>query len=147
MSSTQTRQDRNLVLQRQHQEQARNLLAAVGTDFSSISVGDAQHELVSVPTELAAVIHEVVAAMASGSPLSIARLPEELTTTVAAEQLGMSRPTLMQLIKAGEIDAHKVGSHHRLKSSDVVEFKRRRLQRQRDAFARLRTLDEDLDQF
>lgn len=145
--SVETRQDRNVVLRRWHQEQAQNLLSAVGSDFDSISIGGAQHELVSVPTELATVIRDVVAAMAAGTPVSIARLPEELTTTVAAEQLGVSRPTLMQLIKTGEIDAHKVGSHHRLKSSDVIEFKKRRLQRQRDAFAQLRALDEELDQF
>lgn len=98
-----------------------------------------------MPIDLARIIRNVVLAMASGDRISIATtLPEELTTTVAASQLGVSRPTLMKMIGNGEIASHKVGSHHRLLAA-VEEYKRRRLQRQREAFDKLRGLDELLE--
>ncbi|MBD0024227.1 MULTISPECIES: excisionase family DNA-binding protein [Gordonia] len=100
-----------------------------------------------MPIDLARIIRNVVLAMASGDRISIATLPEELTTTVAASQLGVSRPTLMKMIGNGEIASHKVGSHHRLLAADVEEYKRRRLQRQREAFDKLRGLDELLEEY
>lgn len=100
-----------------------------------------------MPQELAAIIGRVLEVMASGGTVMVGSLPEELTTTVAAEQLGISRPTLMKLIRHDEIPAHKVGIHHRVKSADVLAFKRGRIQRQRQALEKLRVLEEELDAF
>lgn len=80
-----------------------------------------------LPADLAAIISRVVEVMANGGTITIGSLPEELSTNVAAEQLGVSRPTLMKMIHAGEIPAHKVGTHHRLKATDVLAAKRARL--------------------
>jgi excisionase family DNA binding protein len=100
---------------------------------------------VSVPSELSTVLRKVVEVLASGGTVTIGSLPEDLTTTVAAEQLGISRPTLMKMIRAGDIPAHKVGSHTRLKSADVLGFRRARLEAQRKAFDELRALEAELD--
>lgn len=53
------------------------------------------------------------------------RLPEELTSTQAVERFGMSRPTLKKKISKGMIPAHKVGTHTRLSTRDVLEHLRR----------------------
>jgi excisionase family DNA binding protein len=98
-----------------------------------------------LPPELAGILATVVEVMARGGTVTIGSLPEELTTTVAAEQLGISRPTLMKLIRADQIPAHTVGSHHRLKLNDVLAFKRARLAEQRRAFDELRELEDELD--
>lgn len=100
-----------------------------------------------LPADLASIISKVVHVMANGGTITIGSLPEELSTTVAAEQLGVSRPTLMRMVHAGEIPAHKVGSHHRLKATDVLATKRSRLDRQRRAFDELRALEDELEQF
>lgn len=50
----------------------------------------------------------------------------------------------MKLIAAGEISSHKVGSHARVKTADVVAFRKLRLERQRAAFEEFRALDEEL---
>ena len=63
----------------------------------------------------------------------------------AAEQLGISRPTLMKLIRDGELPAHKVGTHHRVKTADVLAHRRARLERQRSALDELRALEDELD--
>ncbi|MDR2566903.1 MAG: excisionase family DNA-binding protein [Bifidobacteriaceae bacterium] len=101
----------------------------------------------ALPRELAKLLQAVLGAIASGKALAIHSLPEELTTTVAAEQLGVSRPTLMRMIRDGEIPARMEGSHHRLKTADVLEAKREGLARRRRAFEELRDLEDELDQF
>jgi excisionase family DNA binding protein len=84
--------------------------------------------------------------VAGGATVSIGALPEELTTTVAAKQLGVSRPTLMRMIQGGEIESRLAGTHHRVRTADVLAVKRARLERQRKAFDELRELEDQLDQ-
>ena len=48
----------------------------------------------------------------------------------------------MKLVAAGELPSHEVGSHTRIKSAHVREFKRARLERQRKAFAELLELED-----
>jgi excisionase family DNA binding protein len=99
---------------------------------------------VEVPAELSMLLREVLRRVAQGGSVTLQSLPSELTTTVAAAELGVSRPTLMRMIRDGEIPAHKVGTHHRLKLADVQAFGRARLQRQRAAFEELRQLEDEL---
>ena len=99
---------------------------------------------VSLPTELEGLVNRVLTAVARGERITVGTLPDELTTSVAATQLGISRPTLMKLIAAGKIPSHKVGSHTRVKTGDVAAFRKARIERQRMAFEELRALDEEL---
>jgi len=48
------------------------------------------------------------------------------STTEAAAMLGVSRPTLMKLIEAGEIEAEMVGTHHRIPAEEIVAYQRAR---------------------
>lgn len=50
----------------------------------------------------------------------------------------------MALVRAGEIPAHKVGSHHRLRASDVFAYRAARRDRERAALDALRELDDSL---
>jgi excisionase family DNA binding protein len=72
-------------------------------------------------------------------------LPDELTSTIAASMLGVSRSTLMKLHNEGEIDSRRVGSHHRFRTDEVLGLLERRRKTQRRAFDALRELDEMLD--
>jgi len=51
---------------------------------------------------------------------------ELYSTTEAAAMLGVSRPTLMKLIEAGEIEAEMVGTHHRIPAEEIVGYQRAR---------------------
>jgi excisionase family DNA binding protein len=135
--------DRNVVVDRNQRELASELHTALFGHPERLLVAEPEQSR-PLPPALANVIAQVVEAMASGGTVTIGSLPDELSTTVAAKQLGISRPTLMKMIRNGEIPAHKVGSHHRLKSADVLAFKRERLAAQRRALADLNELlDED----
>ncbi len=99
---------------------------------------------IALPTDLARFISNVLNGVARG-PVSVQALPDDLTTTTAAEMLAVSRPTLMKWVRSEELASHKVGSHTRLKTQDVLEF-RTRLRSQREAaFDALRAWDEQFD--
>ncbi|KMM45065.1 hypothetical protein CWIS_12875 [Cellulomonas sp. A375-1] len=96
-----------------------------------------------LPRETGRLLQEVLRSVATGSTITITTTPREVTTSAAAAMLGISRPTLMKLIKDGSIPAHKVGTHTRLLSADVLEAKRARRARERAAFAALLELEDD----
>lgn len=144
--TTQVPDERTTLITRpQERRQAHDLLEQVGGRVETLTIEVASHKA-SVPRELAGIIGRVLEVMARGGTVLIGSLPEQLTTTIAAEQLGVSRPTLMRMIRDGEIPAHKVGTHHRLKAADVLAFKRARLERQRQALEELHALEDELDQ-
>lgn len=141
-------QSRSVVLARpKEQRQAHALLEQLDGRTDELVVENRDHRKASIPRELADIISRVLETMATGGTVTIGALPEELTTTVAAEELGISRTTLMKMIGRDKIAAHKVGSHHRLKAVDVLAFKKARLERQRQALADLRDLEDEFDAF
>ncbi|HEU0302131.1 MAG TPA: helix-turn-helix domain-containing protein [Longimicrobium sp.] len=56
---------------------------------------------------------------------TIADGEEEVTTSKAARILGMSRPTLIDLLEKGEIPYRLVGTHRRVPVLDLLTFKMR----------------------
>lgn len=70
------------------------------------------------------VIQHVLHALANGQSIDVQVVPHDLTTTVAAQRIGVSRPTLMKAIRAGELPAHKVGSHFRIRTEDADAFRK-----------------------
>lgn len=92
---------------------------------------------VTIPAELSDLLERVMRGVVSGRPVRVEPLPDQLTTTQAAQLLGISRPTLMKRIRDGEFVATKVGTHHRLSTRDVIAARVRAEQRERRAAARL----------
>lgn len=89
---------------------------------------------------LGGILLAVVESLAREETIIVRSLPDELTTTAAASMLGVSRPTLMQLIRDGHIRSHKKGAHHRLKLTDVVAYLKGKRDKQRAAYDQLREL-------
>ena len=59
---------------------------------------------------------------------------EMYTTTESASMLGISRASLMKLIESGEIDAVKVGTHHRVPADGLLAYQlARQVSRERAA--------------
>ncbi|WP_229794931.1 helix-turn-helix domain-containing protein [Saccharothrix coeruleofusca] len=145
MSTVVATADRDVLLaDERDQQQARalmSLLSPGGARFTAVS--DGQGAEVPVPDELSAIIAQVVRAVARGHAVTVSAMPEELTTTAAAKLLGISRPTLMRKINAGEIPSHKVGTHTRLRTVDVLRERDARRRRQLAAFNELRDLEDD----
>ena len=73
-------------------------------------------------------IEQFVTMMAGSEAVQLVPLDREMTTQGAAEFLGISRPSLIKLVEAGEIPCLKPtpgGRHRRLRLKDVVAFRDR----------------------
>lgn len=125
----------------QAQEVVQQLAAASGQRPLGLTAGGSD-QVIDVPRELSAIVAQALQIIAAGGTVTIGSMPEELTTSTAAEQLGISRPTLMKLIERGEIPAHKVGTHTRIRTNDLTEFRQARQARRRAAFNELRDMGD-----
>ncbi|WP_067841136.1 helix-turn-helix domain-containing protein [Nocardia lijiangensis] len=126
-------------------EQARNVREWLGgKESAAVTVETGPNRHLTMPPELADLVLQLVDLVGRGCTVTIGSIPNEVTTTVAAGMLGMSRPSLMKLVREGKIPAHKVGSHTRLYSKDVLAVRRAQLESQSKAFDELRALEEEL---
>jgi excisionase family DNA binding protein len=103
-------------------------------DGTEVELGDSLSQLVA----------HVIEGAANRGSISVRTMPEEVSTTVAAQELGISRPTLMKMVRAGELPSHAVGSHTRLRYSDVREAAARINSLKNDAFTRLLNTSDSL---
>lgn len=89
---------------------------------------------VQVPASVFSALQHVAELLAQGSDVSVSAVTPELSTSEAARLLGVSRPTLVQLLTSDQIPHRKVGTHHRIKVADVVEYQQRQLAGRRAAY-------------
>lgn len=124
-------------------------LRAQASDFVRDTQGPGVHGLalvtddatVGLTPDLSALLLQVLKGLARG-PVSVTALPDELTTTVAAELIGVSRPTLMKLVRDGTLPSRQAGTHTRLQTGDVLALRKTRARERREAFAALLEFDE-----
>jgi excisionase family DNA binding protein len=124
---------------------ARDLEAKLRSSPSSqvglvFNVAGEEHVLLErAATFFRALIHEV----AKGHPVGLIDLDGELSTTEAAELLGVSRPTLVGLLKQDVIPHRMVGTHRRVPHAALLEYKQRHgPAARRSSEERLRATDE-----
>lgn len=98
---------------------------------------------VDLPKDVSVIVTTVLESLSKGSRVVISTTPKELRTTAAAEMLGISRPTLLKLVREGELPSHKVGAHHRFLLNDVLEYRDKQQEIKRKHFLAVRgSLDE-----
>lgn len=134
-----------LVADEETLERAAEVTSTVASSgIAEVSVKTVTGEVVQLDPHLSDFVFNILACLGNGS-VTITGFPEEVTTTIAAEMLGVSRPTLMKRIAAGEISGRKVGSHTRLRTDDVLRLRERENIKREQAFAELRKIDEEFD--
>jgi excisionase family DNA binding protein len=96
------------------------------------------------PLELpAAVCRALLAAveiLSRGDAIAIGAVHHKLTTTEAADLLGVSRQYLIRLIDRGDLPHELVGRHRRLRLGDVLAYKSRRAIERQKALSELTRL-------
>jgi excisionase family DNA binding protein len=97
-----------------------------------------------VPHDVVELLARILAHMAGGQSVSVVPAHAELTTQEAANLLNVSRPYLIHLLEAGEIDYRKVGTHRRVVAGSLVEYKRRDDARRREAADELAQLNQEM---
>ncbi len=126
---TTVQKGRSIMLSNKERASIVHFLETVGGDANDFATSHS-HEM---PHELKQLLNQVFQAIKNQQPISISALPQEITTTTAAAMLNVSRPTVMKYIRNGRLSARMVGTHHRLKSQDVLELLEELKQEQRDA--------------
>lgn len=87
---------------------------------------------------------QILAFMAAGHGVSVVPADAELTTQQAADLLNVSRPYLIGLLDAEEIEYRKVGKHRRVKAASLLEYMRSDDQRRRAAADELSALTQEM---
>ena len=98
----------------------------------------------NLPRPAADLLEQILAAMASGQPVTVIPGHAELTTQQAAEVLNVSRPFVIKLLEQGEIKFRMVGTHRRLLATSVREYFERSQVQQHEAAAELTRLTEEM---
>ena len=83
------------------------------------------------PSDLRGFLSVLAGAMRTGEPVTVtlsvgAPADELLTTSATAVLLGISRPYLYRLLDAGKIPFAYIGTHRRIKRSDIDAYLARR---------------------
>ncbi|MFD4319294.1 helix-turn-helix domain-containing protein [Streptomyces sp. NPDC058548] len=109
----------------------------------SVTVEDCDREPLVLPREVVELLAASLAHLGAGRGVLIVPSDVELTTQQAADMLNVSRPFLVGLLNAGEIEYRIVGTHRRVAASSVMEYKRRDGQRHRAAADELARLGQE----
>lgn len=78
-----------------------------------------------LPGEVFEVLREVVTALSQGLAITVAPHQTVLSTSEAAQLLGVSRPTLVRLLESGEMPFDKPGRHRRVRLVDLLAYQQR----------------------
>lgn len=125
------------------------LLAHPEADTVSLLVsGDSETgpgpEPLVVPRSAVEFFARVLAHLAAGRGMSLVPQHAELTTQEAADLLNVSRPYLIGLLSAGEIEYRTVGKHRRIRADTLMDYKRQDDQRRRAAADELTALSGEM---
>jgi excisionase family DNA binding protein len=78
---------------------------------------------IAIPKSIFSMLKQTVQLMASGRKISIVPSNCELTPQESADILNVSRPFFMGLLRDNTISSKKVGTHHRIRLQDVIDYK------------------------
>lgn len=104
---------------------------------------DADGDLVELPAMVTRLLQTVLEHVAAGHALSIMPLNAELTTQQAADLLGVSRPFLVKLLEAGDINHRKVGRHRRVRVADLLAYRKQNHASRSEALSELTSLGQE----
>jgi len=121
------------------EESSRHLAAIKAKKRTAVGIRietEERAETVPIPESVLRMLMDILVHMAKGNAVTLVPSHAELTTQQAADILNVSRPFVIQLIETKQLPHHMVGTHRRIRFSDLMDYKRRV-----DA-DRLKTLEE-----
>ncbi len=101
-------------------------------------------EKLELPTMAFEVLHRAIHLLAQGNAVAIVPYNKMLTTQQTADFLNVSRPHVVKLLEAGEIPFVLVGTHRRIKFSDLMQYRSTRDDERRRKLDELTKMSEEL---
>lgn len=111
--------------------------------FSAFLVGP-HDERIELPEPLYRAIRDAIEILGRGDAIVIGSLHDKLTTTQAADLLGISRQYLIRLIDADALPHEMVGRHRRLRLGNVLAYRDTRATQRRKALSEMHAVDAEL---
>ena len=102
-------------------------------------------ETVDLPKSLGDLLLDLLGHIGQGETVTLIPHGSLLSTQQAADLLNVSRPFLIKLIDAGELSCIKVGTHRRLKATEVFAYRDRREQEQATSLDELVRLRQEME--
>jgi len=106
-------------------ELIRELEVYLSRNASKAALVDPDGNARPIPDEIFRILDQVTNALAAGEGITIVPQGMTMTTQQAADFLGISRPTLVRLLEAGDIAFDKPGRHRRVRLEDLVDYQKR----------------------
>ena len=127
---------------------SRRLFRLIGANaretYVVVRFESAPDEPVVLPAAAVRLLGALLTELAKGNAVTLMPHHAELTTQEAADLLNVSRPFLVSLLESGQLPFHKVGTHRRVRFSDLMIYKRRRDAESEAALRELAALSQDL---
>ena len=98
---------------------------------------------IELPNSVFEALCQVIYHMMRGQAISVIPVNKEVTTQEAADFLNVSRPYLIKLVERGDIPFTLVGSHRRIRFSDLIAYKKKRDAKRVKGLAEIAHISED----
>ncbi len=119
-----------------------SVLENLSSDNAEIEIEETKDKIV-VPIRALKLLSDILKAMGQGKIISLMPIATEVTTQKAAEIIGCSRPHLVKLLEEGKITYTKVGRHRRIKVEDVMQYKNKMKEEQKQHIIDIMHFDEE----
>jgi excisionase family DNA binding protein len=94
------------------------------SEHAELLVRTRSGQLEPLPRGFVALVASMLEEAAAGHTVALVSEAEEVSTSVAAAFLGVSRPHVVKLIDSGLLPARMAGTHRRVRMSDLLAYKR-----------------------
>lgn len=112
-------------------------------DNHDIQIEESKQKI-NIPLKALLLLADILKGMSEGKIINLVPTSVEVTTQVAADMLGCSRPHFVKLLESNEIPFTMVGRHRRVKHDDVMKYKLETKKKQEAAIIELMHGDEEL---
>lgn len=126
---------------------SQRLLRVIGVEGQTTCVvrfESAPDEPITLPVPAVRLLGAVLAELAKGHAITLTPHPVVLTIEEAADLLNVSRALLESLLDRGELPHHEVGSHRRVRFSDLMAYKRRHDAESEAALRELEAISQEI---